>query len=209
MGNMPRSAGDADSHLCWRAAPLFDERHALTPAALRALGVVVRSMVAVGDWSVSRWDGLRRFRIGDDKSDAPHPRERGLRAPTEKFSGSSSPGTEPTTANQTPPIAPGSTFWIDLPTSFAEFREPKRRNDGRSLLCPPATPNRNRTSCPISRAMNAAPLVRRPLGCLKASLRQTRQQKTFARHMATEAVQAQTQTTPATSRSPPQHDFCN
>ncbi|KAK4040894.1 translation protein SH3-like domain-containing protein [Parachaetomium inaequale] len=53
--------------------------------------------------------------------------------------------------------------------------------------------------------MNAAPLARRPLGCLKASLRQTRQQKMlFTRHMATEAAQAQTTTTPL---PPPQHDF--
>ncbi|KAG7290399.1 hypothetical protein NEMBOFW57_000399 [Staphylotrichum longicolle] len=53
--------------------------------------------------------------------------------------------------------------------------------------------------------MNAAPLARRPLGCLKASLRQTRQQRMLIRHMATEAVQAESQTT--TPRPPPQHDF--
>ncbi|KAK3985512.1 translation protein SH3-like domain-containing protein, partial [Cladorrhinum sp. PSN332] len=35
--------------------------------------------------------------------------------------------------------------------------------------------------------MNAAPLARRPLGCLKTSLRQARQQKIFSRQMATAA----------------------
>ncbi|KAL2164673.1 hypothetical protein VTH06DRAFT_3890 [Thermothelomyces fergusii] len=46
--------------------------------------------------------------------------------------------------------------------------------------------------------MNAASLARRPLGCLKASLRQVRQQKmVFARCMATETAQAQMTTTPA------------
>ncbi|KAK3296137.1 translation protein SH3-like domain-containing protein [Chaetomium fimeti] len=53
--------------------------------------------------------------------------------------------------------------------------------------------------------MNAAPLARRPLGCLKASLRRTRQQKSmFTRHMASEAVQTTTTRTP---QPPPQHGF--
>ncbi|KAK4156014.1 translation protein SH3-like domain-containing protein [Chaetomidium leptoderma] len=54
--------------------------------------------------------------------------------------------------------------------------------------------------------MNVAPLARRPLGCLKASLRQARQQKMFTRHIATEA--AQTTTTTTTTPQPPlEHSF--
>ncbi|KAL2136315.1 hypothetical protein VTI74DRAFT_4349 [Chaetomium olivicolor] len=49
--------------------------------------------------------------------------------------------------------------------------------------------------------MNVAPLVRRPLGCLKASLRQARQQKIITRHMATEAATASQPT------QPPEHGF--
>ncbi|KAL2271813.1 hypothetical protein VTJ83DRAFT_1184 [Remersonia thermophila] len=48
--------------------------------------------------------------------------------------------------------------------------------------------------------MNAAPLARRPLGCLKATLRQTRHQRLLVRHMATEASQT-------TSKPPVQHGF--
>ncbi|KAL2181834.1 mitochondrial 54S ribosomal protein bL19m [Thermothelomyces heterothallicus CBS 202.75] len=57
--------------------------------------------------------------------------------------------------------------------------------------------------------MNVAPLARRPLGCLKASLRQARQQKmVFARCMATETAQAQTTSTPPpTPPSAPEHGF--
>ncbi|KAL2141943.1 hypothetical protein VTI28DRAFT_1778 [Corynascus sepedonium] len=50
--------------------------------------------------------------------------------------------------------------------------------------------------------MNVTPLTRRPLGCLKATLRQARQQKmVFARHMATETAQART------PLPPPEHNF--
>jgi len=42
--------------------------------------------------------------------------------------------------------------------------------------------------------MNVAPLARRPLGCLKASLRQARQQKLLVRSMATEASTSSQQT---------------
>ncbi|KAK3901400.1 translation protein SH3-like domain-containing protein [Staphylotrichum tortipilum] len=58
--------------------------------------------------------------------------------------------------------------------------------------------------------MNAAPLARRPLACLKAGLRQTRQHRLFARQLATEATTTPTETTEAaatTPRAPLQHDF--
>ncbi|KAK0669658.1 translation protein SH3-like domain-containing protein [Cercophora samala] len=46
--------------------------------------------------------------------------------------------------------------------------------------------------------MNVAPLARRPLGCLKTTLRQARQHKIFSRSMATEV-----QATTSTPKSPP------
>ncbi|KAK3301977.1 translation protein SH3-like domain-containing protein [Chaetomium strumarium] len=53
--------------------------------------------------------------------------------------------------------------------------------------------------------MNVAPLARRPLGCLKASLRRTRHQKMlFTRHMATEVTAAIQTSKP---RPPPKHNF--
>ena len=55
--------------------------------------------------------------------------------------------------------------------------------------------------------MNAAPLCRRPLGCLKTSLRQARQQKVlFGRTMAT-ATETPAQSTPG-SGALPDHNFC-
>ncbi|KAK0748728.1 translation protein SH3-like domain-containing protein [Apiosordaria backusii] len=50
--------------------------------------------------------------------------------------------------------------------------------------------------------MNAAPLARRPLSCLKSGLRQARQQKIFSRSMATRAA-----ATPKTPSQVPDHNF--
>ncbi|KAL2256439.1 hypothetical protein VTK26DRAFT_1686 [Humicola hyalothermophila] len=50
--------------------------------------------------------------------------------------------------------------------------------------------------------MNVTPLARRPLSCLKASLRQARQQNMFIRQLATEAAAASSRST-----QPPEHGF--
>lgn len=55
---------------------------------------------------------------------------------------------------------------------------------------------------PSETIMNVAPLVRRPLGCLKATLRQTRHQRLLVRQMATEASQT------ASEQRPPELNFC-
>jgi hypothetical protein len=55
---------------------------------------------------------------------------------------------------------------------------------------------------PSETIMNVAPLVRRPLGCLKATFRQTRHQRLLVRQMATEASQT------ASEQRPPELSFC-
>ncbi|KAK4172049.1 translation protein SH3-like domain-containing protein [Triangularia setosa] len=54
--------------------------------------------------------------------------------------------------------------------------------------------------------MNVTPLARRPLSCLKSSLRQARQQKIFSRSMVTE-VQAAAAATPKTPSQSPDQNF--
>ncbi|KAK4106837.1 hypothetical protein N658DRAFT_415196 [Parathielavia hyrcaniae] len=54
--------------------------------------------------------------------------------------------------------------------------------------------------------MSTTPLARRPLSCLKASLRQARQHKLLTRPMATEATQ-RTTTPPPPPRRPLEHNF--
>ncbi|KAK3375471.1 translation protein SH3-like domain-containing protein [Podospora didyma] len=50
--------------------------------------------------------------------------------------------------------------------------------------------------------MNATPMARRPLGCLKASLRQARQQRVFCRQLATATIASQ-----ASMGALPDHNF--
>ena len=102
--------------------------------------------------------------------------------------------------------APSTANWS---RSFVESQDPRTSFAPRQIHlsnCRPL-PCSTTTAVRTSSVMNVAPLVRRPLGCLKASLRRTRQQKSmFTRHMASEA--AQTTTTTATKTPPPEHGFC-
>lgn len=73
-----------------------------------------------------------------------------------------------------------------------------------SALCSPAHDDDDQDEAAPSTTptMNVAPLARRPLSCLKANLRQARQQNMFIRQLATEAAAA------SRASQTPEHDFC-